>query len=440
MVLAMNSSCKKYLNEKPKQNLATPSTLSDLQALLDNGYSNGNSTCYSEFLADNYYLTASAWSGATIDDRLNYTWDKDAKLISRSSIWNAPYSAIYNANLVLDYLPNIKISASDSTSYKNIKGTALFCRAFMFYQLAQLFCKPFTSSAATDLGIVLRTTAAVEAASTRSTVQQTYDQIINDLTIASVFLPATTLFSTQPNNAAACGLLARVYLSMRDYENAGIYAGKALNLNNSLLNYNAITKIPGFKQNPEIQFLSRGGYGPIGLFDPAASRVDSNLYKTYGADDLRKQICFTVSAGAVSWQGSYTSEFIHVYDPFDGVANDEIYLVRAECLARAGSKDAAMADLNTLLKNRYKAGTFTGLTASDANDALNIILTERRKELVFRGLRWTDLRRFNVEGANITLKRDINGTVYTLPPNDLRWSILIPEVEINRSGIQQNPR
>jgi hypothetical protein len=60
--------------------------------------------------------------------------------------------------------------------------------------------------------------------------------------------------------------------------------------------------------------------------------------------------------------------------------------------------------------------------------------------LLFRNLRWSDLRRFNLEGANITLKRIINGTSYTLPPNDLRWVLLIPDLETSRSGIPQNPR
>ena len=69
-----------------------------------------------------------------------------------------------------------------------------------------------------------------------------------------------------------------------------------------------------------------------------------------------------------------------------------------------------------------------------------LILLERRKELLMRGLRWMDLKRLNMEGAAITLTRTVNGQVYTLPPNDLRYALPIPEDVIAISGMQQNPR
>ena len=67
-------------------------------------------------------------------------------------------------------------------------------------------------------------------------------------------------------------------------------------------------------------------------------------------------------------------------------------------------------------------------------------LKERRKELLFRGLRWSDLKRYNRDGAGISLERTVNGTTYTLPPNDLRYAIAIPEDIIKMTGMPQNPR
>lgn len=99
-----------------------------------------------------------------------------------------------------------------------------------------------------------------------------------------------------------------------------------------------------------------------------------------------------------------------------------------------------MADLNALLKQRYKSGTFLPLTATDNNDALSKILVERQKELVMRGTRWTDIKRLNKMGAGITLRRNINGQLFTLPPNDNRYALALPDDIITLSGMKQNPR
>jgi len=55
-----------------------------------------------------------------------------------------------------------------------------------------------------------------------------------------------------------------------------------------------------------------------------------------------------------------------------------------------------------------------------------------------RTLRYTDLKRLNKEGANITLTRFIKGQTYTLLPNDPRYALPIPDDVIQVSGMPQN--
>lgn len=436
VVLCTQSSCKKYLDVKRRQNLAIPSSLKDLQYIIDNQSGNLRSPKLLEFLADNHYLTSATWNSAGLNYRLTYVWDKNEPLPTDN--WADPYFAIYNANFVLDYLPLIEVSGAEVNDFNNIKGTALFYRAFMFHQLAQLYCKPYSISAATDPGIVVRLTAAVEAPSVRSNVQETYDQIISDLNAAAELLPETSLFSTRPTKRAAYGMLARVYLSMRDYENAELHANNALTINNTLLNYNSLSSFsfPGFGSNPEIIFLSGTFYY---LLEPVYNKIDTTLYRSYDTNDLRRKLFFGETGRDHHWVGSYFPDNVR-QSIFDGIATDEIYLIRAECRARSGNKDNAMSDLNALLRNRWKNGTFSDLTANNSVDALNLILVERRKELLFRGLRWSDIRRLNLDGANISLTRVVNNTTYILPPNDFRSVLLIPIQEISQSGISQNFR
>lgn len=446
-ILIMSTSCKKYLDRKPAKEQVIPSTLNDMQTLLDNEFAVmnvNNAASFSEFAADNYYVTTKDWQSWLRLPYMtgNYIWDGNAD--PYSDYWNLPYqNPIYYSNIVLDQLPLVTTNSGEEAKYNALKGSALFYRAFSFQQLAQLFCKPYSTENANDLGIVLKVTSNVSEHITRATVQQTYDRIIADMKEAADLLPLTTLFRTRPSKVAAYAALARTYLSMRDYINAGSYANLALQQYNTLMDYNTLAPIGTVAMtifNPEVIFHDNSPDAILLTND--YHKIDSMLYQSYDANDLRKTIFFQANTGPAIgtfyFKGSYNG--ISKSRVFDGLTTDELYLIRAECYARTNNKDAALADLNSLMVKRWRAGLFTTITAIDAADALNKILTERRKELVFRGLRWSDIRRFNVEGANITLKRIIAGTTYTLPPNDLRSVMLIPLNEIKYSGVEQNPR
>lgn len=81
------------------------------------------------------------------------------------------------------------------------------------------------------------------------------------------------------------------------------------------------------------------------------------------------------------------------------------------------------------------------MISNDATEVLRLVLNERRKELAFRGIRWSDLRRLNKdERFAVTLSRTLNGQTYQLSPNDKRYVIPIDEQEIRLSGIEQNER
>ena len=72
--LSMGISCKKYLDVKPVQSLSVPSTLDDLQAILDRyDLVNQKGPLLLETLSDNYYITTSTYNSRPIvDDRTNY--------------------------------------------------------------------------------------------------------------------------------------------------------------------------------------------------------------------------------------------------------------------------------------------------------------------------------------------------------------------------------
>ncbi len=442
--------CKKYLDEKAIASQHIPSTIGDLQALFDNNaVINSREPALLELVADNYYVTTSSYqtllAGSAINasNALNYNWDSKATPLDAS--WTSVYQGpIYYANIVLEHLD--KIEPTDPSLYNKARGSALFYRAFSFFDLAQLFCLPYRSSSDSDPGIVLRMTSDINIRSVRASVKETYERIVNDLKEAAELLPLVTAFASQPTKAAAYGQLARVYLSMRDYPNAKQYAQLCLdNTSKTLLDYNDLIPLqtPRIRSfNQEVVYHSNPQLGVI--MGATHARIDTVLYASYQTDDLRKTIFFNPNTGAnlgtYSFQGSYHGNG-GVGSIFNGITIGEILLVKAECLARDGQTTEALDVLNFLMRRRWRnTVSYPVITAANPQEALSKILTERRKELVFRGLRWTDLRRFNEEGANITLKRIIGGTEYSLPPGDPRWLMLIPYDVINLSGIAQNPR
>lgn len=432
-------SCEKFLDHKPVPDIVTPTKLSDLKALLDDNQTMNYAVSPSliEVYSDDYYTTLNNW--LTLDPVGNYFWGKDA---FDESSWTMPYTkSIFRSNIVLDVLPNVTDGQQLPELHNYIKGTALFHRSFVFLELAQVFCKPYTTESINDLGIVLRTTSAIEAPSTRATVGETYERIISDFLSALDLLPSHADFSYQPTKKAVYGALARTYLYMREYDSALKYADMALEHNAELLDYNilvAASNTPFFGiDNPEVIFFHTAfGHGITG----SAAVIDTNLLNSYEVNDIRSKAFFRLRNDVMTFKGSYAGTAGSAGAVFTGITTGEMYLTRAECRARAGDVAGAIEDLNYLLRHRYLTGTYTDVSVTNAEDAKNRVLTERRKELLFRGRRWPDLRRFNLEGANITLTRILDGVTYTLPPNDLRWTALIPPDEIVRSGLQQNPR
>jgi tetratricopeptide (TPR) repeat protein len=447
---ALFCSCQKdWLDAKPVQSLAVPATLKDFQALLDNVTKmNTNEPYFGEASCDDYYLKDADYNSRSALLQNLYRWGAGNIFLGGGRVgdWDDTYTQVYYANVVLDGMDKIDIVASNQASWNNVKGSALFYRAYAFFNLAQLFCKPYLpSSAKSDPGIVLRTDYDVNIPPVRSSIQETYDRILSDLLAAKDLLPVSPLYKTRPSKPGAFAMLARTYLSMGDYANARLFSDSALQLYNKLWDFNSFstTVTNVFPTNPndniEIIFYSRMTSASMTAQNSGGlGYVDTTLYGLYAANDLRKSIYFKTVGTRLSFAGTYNGVGAFL---FSGLASDEMYLTRAECNARLNNASQAMQDLNTLLVKRWKGATFVALTAVDADDALRKVLTERRKELCFRALRWTDLRRLNPDPAfAITLKRITGGQTYTLAPGDNRYVLPIPDNETLYSNILQNPR
>lgn len=439
--------CKKdFLSKKPASNITVPVTLNDLQMLLDNTDDLDKSPSLGELSSDDYYMTSSVWNNLAFPYYANcYIWAKDIFAgIGKNNDWNLPYSQVLCANIAIQQLNQIERTPENAALYDSVKGNAYFKRAWAFFDLTNVFTMPYDSkTAATDLGIPIRTTADVNVRSDRSTVQATFDQILSDVSEANGLIKNGTsqIYQNRVSKASIYGMLSRVYLTLRNYEKAGLYADSALNLQNKLIDYNTVdstARTPFSLSNDEIIYQNViVQAGPLSAtINTQGYSIDTTLYKMYEKNDLRRTVYFQKSGVYILKRRGYSGQTLLS----NGIATDELILTRAECYARSSKDEKAVEDLNTLLAKRWVKGTFVYLKNLHGSELLNTILKERRKELVFRTLRWLDLRRLNKEGYNITLTRNINSNTYILPPNDQKYALPIPPDVITFSSIQQNNR
>lgn len=442
-LILLITSCKKFLDKKQDNSLAVPSSLADLQALLDFSlYMNTQLTpSFGEASADDYFLPDALYNALPVEQQGIYTWNRVP--YSFQNDWSKAYLPVYNANFCLEQLQNIAVTASNEENYKNVKGSALFFKSYNYLNLLWVYAKAYdTATAATDLGIALRNSSDFNSPSIRSSVQASYNEVITLAKQSIPLLPVYPVHLLRPSKMAAYGLLARAYLSMRMYDSAYVYANACLALKSDLINYNADTDISGsitanvpFKKlNKETIFYTEMN-GLAAIHRTSSGKIDTMLYAQYNANDLRKTAFFRPNSGYYQFKGSYAGSGTLF---FTGLAVNEMLLIRAEANARAGRVTDAMNDLNTLMVKRWKnTVTYPSFTASTPAEAVSIILTERRKEMLMHGLRWMDIKRLNKEGAAIVLKRVVAGQTYTLQPGASYYALPLP-IDIIDQGIQQN--
>lgn len=439
MILLTLSNCKKYLDVKPDKKIATPHLLSDLDGMLNYYNSiNGKYPSAGEVLADNYTLTDASWASCNELNRNYYTWQKyDAT----NADYAGSYTNILTANVILETLPKLIITKAEEQKANEIKGSALFIRAYYHFALAQLFAPVYNEpTASKDLGIVLKVNSDFDQKSKRATVKENYTSIIEDLKNALPLLNEQPNIKYRPSKAAAFGALAKTYLAMQKYNEAAIYADSCLQLYPRLMDYNTITPVatnPFNAFNEEVIYDNRSA-APTALSQTRA-KVDKELFQSYEANDLRKVLFFkTNTDGTGVFKGNYTG--LNTAVMFTGIASDEIYLIRAECIARAGETTKALALLRTLMLTRWKKNTLAEYPAMNVVQTIDLILKERRKELLFRSIRWSDLRRLNQESSLAkTLTRTLNGQSYELAPGSIRYTLQIDQQAIILSGMPQNP-
>ncbi|WP_231424726.1 RagB/SusD family nutrient uptake outer membrane protein [Pedobacter sp. Leaf250] len=447
------SACKKYVDIKTQGNLVPNQTI-NYRYLLNSTQSFETVANLSDFASSDIDINDPAQQSSLSGTQLysyyrgSYSWQSElypfGSPYEQDLNWNALYSTILYANTIINELPGSDGSESEKNA---LTAEALVHRADAYLNLVNTYAKPYNAaSASTDLGVPLLLTQTVSQSLKRASVQAVYTQIISDLTSAIPSLPQSQAYNTLPSKPSAYGELARCYLMMKDYVNAARYADEALKLRSTLIDLSTLNSVstanyPRRIINPEI-LLSKISLGGSLTFAPVTLKLSNEYLNLLGTKDQRYTL-FTVPATNVS--STYTGRFFYKESITgetrnQGVSVPEMLLIKAETMARAGDVNGAMSFLNTLRVKRFKPADYIPATAGNAEEALVMVINERRKEFFGTMLRWWDMRRTNSEPIfQRTYTKTFNGVTYTLAPNSNRYTFPIaqylrnlnPELEPN---------
>lgn len=440
LLLMMTMSCRKYV-EVEQPNVREFKYTADFQSLLNNGSMFETSSSLPMLSSDDINLDANV----TLQNQLTngfdnvYIWAAEYYTsLNNDAGWDQLYKQIYTCNQVTSFVMDSKDGTDQQK--KAAYAEAQVQRACSYLTLINLYARPYAAaSAATDPGLPLLLSPDLFASLTRVSVQQVYDQIIKDLTQALAILPDYPSNNLHPAKAATYALLARTYLYMQRYSEAADNAGKALLLQDSLLdlnNYMTPGTYPRRFLNPEVimaKKVLKPGFIDLPLSDELLQKFTATdlRYKLYTRDGSSFRPAFT-------GRGSYR-DYLYSGDNITvGVSVPEMMLTQAEGLARTGAIPQAMDLVNALRKKRFSPADYTDLSATTATEALQMILDERRRELFGTGLRWYDQRRLSLDATFAeTETRTFKGTTYTLVPGN-RYVYPIPpkNVELNPEIIQ----
>lgn len=448
------ASCNDYLDIQPKGEII-PETAADYEAMLNEPQLLKASASYPIYMTDDVFLPDQAetdytpgMNSVTSSIYNLYTFQKEIFGDSEDDeLWVQSYNRIYYYNVII----NNVMDATEATEEKkrSLKAEALMGRGFEYLNLVNAYAKHYNAAtASTDLAVPLVLDENIGQGSlTRATVQQVYDRIMADLKEAEPYLPA----KASPNEfrasqAMGLGMLARMYLYMGDYQNALDYANKSLAVSDTLLDltqyevvrpYAAIgrTNVPDLTNNTENIYIRLAPY----TYGVSGQVYGSDeLLSLYSESDMRNKLFFTNVFFGIPLNYKIWMQWLSTNL---AMSTPEMYLIAAECEARVGSKDNAMSLLNKLRDNRIENNV--ALIATTADEALNMVLDERRREFPMLGLtRLIDLKRLNMESRFAkTVTHTVNGTAYSLQPNDPKYILPIPTKVLRFNvGMPQNER
>ena len=411
-------SCDQYLDVKPV-GIVIPETLTDFRVVLTKAYSvypehkslasvRGDEMIFNEYSDDFvFYKDIYIWKDANPDK------------ITKSFQYNELYNIIFYTNVIINEASQ---KLSPSAEKDQLIGEAYALRALTYFDLVNLFGKPYdAATAATDRGVPLALKIDLEQAYIPETVAVIYNQILSDNEEAQKLLNLDTQITGlnyRFSKAALYAFESRVFLYQKEWAKAIEAADKAMTYKSTLIDLNAKAVMPSNYDGAESILALDDTFSNL---LKGATYVSPTLTAVYDkTNDLRFALYYQASGSKFRFRkgGEIAQKCTF--------RTSELYLTKAEASVQLSDLPTARTTVLTFIKNRYNATAYdqlsTSIAAMTQTELLDFVLQERQREFVVEGQRWFDLRRTSQK----EIVRTVKGINYTLIQNDPRYTLPFP--------------
>ena len=443
--LLLFAGCEKWLNIAPK-GMLVPETVDEFDLML-----NANDLCKSSlyealFLTDDTYLLVTTDdNGLDVPTNLGtstgrmYVYDADRYYTETdyNSYYDAAYKRIYTYNVIVE---NVLKASGDAQKARSVRAEALCGRAMEYLLLINLFAPHYdASTASSSYGVPLILSPDLEKEDvTKASVAEVYAQVEKDLHEALADLPSSPTHGTplRFSKAASLAFLAKVAFLKGEWTSALTWCQrvkdemKGLPLHdwtkNQLVDPMSMLSDYPDVLNSEENILLRYPDAAFGL--SWCTYCPPSLLKLFDQEnDMRYVLQFTDNV----YGEPLSSPDLRYYSSYikfsTGISTPEIYLMAAECKVRMGDVAEGIDLLNQLRARRIK--DVTPLAAGTAEEALRLVLEERRRELFNHSVeRLIDIKRLAKDPATrVTVRHELpDGVTIEVDGNDSRMILPIP--------------
>jgi starch-binding outer membrane protein, SusD/RagB family len=419
------TSCKKFLEVQPKNAAPDDLTIVDrasAQTALRGAYrSLASGPYYGTTFQFAIYLQGGEleWGDSRTVNLQFIQHSVQADNEEVQAVWSAIYQTINRANHVIAKVPAITDASFTETLKSEILGEAYFLRALSYFDLArtwggvQIVLEP-TVSATDKIGIP------------RSSLEETYAQVLSDLNAAEELLPET-VNRIRATKKTVYALKARYHLYRQEWQAAADYASLLINdaENYALVYpYNAFFANNAVATNESIFETNYSSVYPNEHRDTWQPQDKGGIRRWFPSEAFVAAVTDPLQGGNRTtlvektadgrWYGNLYYRSNPKTDPSYVLRIAEQYLIRAEARAHLENIAGSLEDVNAI---RVRSD-LAPLSLSTSQELLLAVEQERRFEFAFEPHRWFDLVRTGRAGAVLNVT-DANKYLLPLPANEL---------------------